>query len=581
MKKIVALGAIAALAGGMFFADEPAINTSIAEFSGNAEVKWGMDLDAGQHGFTNSTDSKLKVNLWDGGTKATEGDDVWAELKIEAKAGAIENGVFKDGAAQSWDAKYNSETDKYDVTYNETKPEIKEAKIHFGDFYVDIRSGNTQVGEFKPDAAIVADKAWLDNAGVKFENGIQAGYDAEAFKFSLDFRSYKAAKTNYTSAYGIAVNAGLKDNLVPGLTIDAGLGVNLSTDYKDCKDPAIEDTVADDVASIPNHAAAIIDWDEKNTVNTDHALPGELTNAKGETAILKEAHQIAYSLKAAYKFSLDDEMYVKPSVGFRGSYTTGTYMKETATNLENELAVGAMFGWGEVNKDANAGVPFLDGDSAKKVSEGAAVVVYIPLPSVSTWKDTKHTEHDALQAMIVPSFYLGETKVEGLKAAAYGEIGILKYIEEKDQPEPASDGKVTEHFGSIAMENETSAIALAAGLSYGITLDNDATVTPKAGFRYANSSYVNNDLYKKSDIFKNLGMQKAADPDDKKAWSADFFNLKVGVDIGGLINNTTFSVNYNSANLLNGIDTKSGYAEDTKYYNVKNGTFDVGCKIAF
>ena len=581
MKKIVALGAIAALAGGMIFADEPAINTSIAEFSGNAEVKWGMDLDAGQHGFTNSTDSKLKVNLWDGGTKSTEGDDIWAELKIEAKAGAIENGVFKDGAEQKAKItlKEDEKTHKWSGSgeWDATKPEIKEAKIHIGEnFYVDIRSGSTQVGEFKPDAAIVADKAWLDNAGVKFENGIQAGYDAEAFKFSLDFRSYKADKTNYTSSYGIAVNGGLKDNLVPGLTVDAGLGVNLSTDYKDCKDPTIEDKVADDVASVDKHAAAIIDWDK--SIATDHALPAKM-KINGEEVTLKEGRQIAYALKAAYKFALDDSMYVKPSAGFRGSYTTGTAKKETTTNLENELAVGAIFGWGEVNKDANAGVPYLDGDSAKKVSEGVAIVAYIPLPTVSTWKDTKHTEHNALQAMIVPSFYLGESKVEGLKAAAYGEIGILKYIEDKDQPK--ADGKTTEHYGSTKFENETSAIAFAAGVSYGITLDNDATVTPKAGFRYANSAYVANDLYKKSDVFKALGMQKAAKADDKKTYAADFFNLKLGVDIGGLINNTTFSANYNSANLLNAMDTDSGYKKDTKYYNVKTGTFDIGCKISF
>ncbi len=581
MKKIVALGAIAALAGGMIFADEPAINTSIAEFSGNAEVKWGMDLDAGQHGFTNSTDSKLKVNLWDGGTKSTEGDDVWAELKIEAKAGAIENGVFKDGAEQKPKITLEEDEDTHKWTgkgeWDTTKPEIKEAKIHFGDFYVDIRSGSTQVGEFKPDAAVVADKAWLDNAGVKFENGVQAGYDAEAFKFSLDLRSYKAEKTNYTSSYGIAVNGGLKDKLVPGLTVDAGLGVNLSTDYKDCKDPTIEDTVADDIASLEKHAAAIIDWDKG--LATDHALPAEMTVA-GEKVTLKEGRQMAYALKTAYKLSLDNDMYVKPSVGFRGSYTTGTFNKETLTNLENELAVGAMLGWGEVNKDANAGVPFLDGDSAKKVSEGVAVIAYIPLPTVSTWKDTKKTEHSALKAMIVPSFYLGETKVEGLKAAAYGEIGLLNYIEDKDQPKPSSDGKVKETYDSIANENETTAIAFVAGLSYGITLDNDATVTPKAGFRYANSSYVNNELYKKSDLFKALGMQKAASADDKKAYKADFLNLKLGCDFGGFINNTTFSVNYNSANILNAMDSDN-FAKDTKYYNVKNGTFDIGCKISF
>ena len=569
MKKIVALVAIASLACGMIFADEPVVDTKIAEFNGNAEVKWGVDLDAGQHGFKNSTKTKLKMSLWNEGTVETSGDGLWAEIQVKTGESKIEG---EDKAPS---------TSFGDLS-------IEAAKIHYDDFYVDIRSGNTQVGEFKPDTALHSDTAWLNNAGLEFKNGIQVGYDPTDFKFSLDFRSYKADNTDYTSAYGIAFNAGLKDSLVPGLTVDAGVGVNLSTDYKDCGSEAIDGVEATNTqADLDKHAAAILDWDKG--IATDHSLPTGLKNG----------HQIAYAFKAAYKLAIDDAMFVKPSAGFRGSYTTGTdpAADKAVTSLENEVAVGVLFGWGDVNVDAAAGVPFLNDNGEKKVSPGVGVVAYIPLDTIDTFDDVKTTTTDALTAVIVPSFYLGDDKVEGLKAAAYGEIGLYKYVDPKDYLDPVNapgvlkDSKEKDILikGSVK-ENETTAIAFAAGLSYGITLDSDATVTPNFGFRYANGAYVSNGLMGKySDIFKSdLGFQNTffekAEDAAKQTYTADFFNLKIGCDFAGFIDNTTFSLNYNSANLLNGIgEEKSApaYAKDTKYYNVKLGTFTVGCKIAY
>ena len=578
MKKIVALGAIAALACGMVFADEPAIDIKVAEFSGNAEVKWGMDLDAGQHGFTNSESAKLKINLWNEGTKETEGDGVWADIQIK--------GAGKDVASDS-------------TTFPIPAASVERAKLHINDFYIDIRSGNTQVGEYKPDMSIHGDNfKWFGNAGLNFSQGIQAGYDAEAFKFSLDFRSYyvdkdsddgtvKATGTHYTSAYGIKAEAGLKDNLVPGLTVDAGIGMNISKDFKSTTDATIEETVAKDNASLTagKHTANIYDKDKAATAT--QLFGGQ-----------KDYTQIAYAAKAAYKFAIDDEMYIKPGVGFRGSNATWTTAADkSASKMENELAVGALFGWG-AQADANAGVPFLDGDSAKKVTPGVGVTAYIPLPTIEKDDDTTTTTYSALKAFIIPSFFLGDGKVEGLKAAAYGEIGLYNYQKagDKETVETDADGKAYVVSGEdkaftakgIVKENETTAIAFTAGLAYGLTLDNDVTVTPKAGFRYANAAYVANKLEGKySDIFKNLGMQNTFfEKDEDKAkstYTGDFLNLKLGVEIGGLINNTTFSANYSSANLSNAIGEEKStpaYTKDTKYYNVKAGTFDIGCKIA-
>ena len=71
--------------------------------------------------------------------------------------------------------------------------------------------------------------------------------------------------------------------------------------------------------------------------------------------------------------------------------------------------------------------------------------------------------------------------------------------------------------------------------------------------------------------------------------AGDFFNLSAGVEVAGLINNTTFYGHYKSANLLNKTDYKSekvNNAPNANYaeygmYNVKLGTFNVGCKISF
>ena len=68
MKKIIAGAALAALTAGMAFAAEPVADVKVNELSGNAQVKWGVDLDAGKTGFENTVDSHFKVNLFNEGT---------------------------------------------------------------------------------------------------------------------------------------------------------------------------------------------------------------------------------------------------------------------------------------------------------------------------------------------------------------------------------------------------------------------------------------------------------------------------------------------------------------------------------
>lgn len=74
------------------FADEPATNYSVAEFSGSAELGWESNLDKPAHGIYNNASATLKINLLNGGDKATTGDGVWGELKIKINTpDALEN----------------------------------------------------------------------------------------------------------------------------------------------------------------------------------------------------------------------------------------------------------------------------------------------------------------------------------------------------------------------------------------------------------------------------------------------------------------------------------------------------------
>ena len=261
---------------------------------------------------------------------------------------------------------------------------------------------------------------------------------------------------------------------------------------------------------------------------------------------------------------------------------------------------------------------------AKKVTPGVSVIVDIPLVTTEKYnklvgadiKSATNKIHSSVLALIVPSFHTKGELVEGLKASVYSEIGVLRY---KDDPNTASelsdqsytksndDKTDSETWNNAVWKNQKSAFAIAAGVKYDIK-SGDLTITPNAGFRFANEAYVENNInsinpLSVNPVFEKMGAQKTiTDKDNAKkkngqgGYEAGFLNLKAGVDVDGLINNTTFSLAYASANLLNKtdytskkVDLKDGkgeidnpnYNDGWKWYNVKLGTLNVGCKISF
>lgn len=265
MKKIVAMGAAVALAASMFAA-EPVANVAVTEFTGNASVEWGVDLDTNKTGFKNSTDAQLKFKLFDGGSKSTEGSGIWAELKIKSV----------DDYGPAWKAENGTSFIKGAV--------IDTAKIHFNNFYVGILKGDTQTGELKFTRAIKSgdhvNGKLLDNVGPEFyTQGIVAGYDDSNFGVAVDFRSRPTgADANF------AWN-------------DTNGAAQYSNDYAAAAEVTLKDS--------------------------NEFLSG--LEVKGGYSYEFAAHPVmGYSGSVAYKAKVSGDYYLKPAFGYTGASLDGT-----------------------------------------------------------------------------------------------------------------------------------------------------------------------------------------------------------------------------------------------------------------
>ena len=488
MKKALSVFLMAAMAFGAF-ADEPVADVKVAEFSGNAKVEWGVDLDSGKTGFKNTSRVDLKLNLLNNGTKSTTGDGVWGELVLKTDGDSFiqwRNDNYAEGTNAFAANKGMTDALKYKVY-------VDKAQINFGSAYIGIKTGDTQTGKLKMDAAVrSADSDYavtIDNVGpAGYSQGIVAGYNHDMFKVDVDFRSFNQAETTYATILAINGNPAAVDPVKEGDIVFLDNGNTLAVG-KGSKmiGRTIGQKADDDVEAsgqyTDNYAFAL--EGEFKAVENLSVKAGVSYNFKDDVT-----NVLGFSASAGYKLALDDTFFVRPQIGFTGSNDTDA--KVTTTNM----AAGVLFGWGDIGQDKNAGVYFLDGDANKKVSPGVSFIAGFD-PS-----DTK--KGTALRI----AFYSGEI-IPNLTAAADSDIII-------------ADGQDTR-------------VSFAAGAKYAIAVD-ALTVTPQAGIELKN---------------------KAA---------GDSLKVKAGVDVAGLIDNTTLSAVWASNNLN---------AESNKM-----GTLNFGAKIA-
>ena len=602
MKKALSVFLMIAVAFGAF-ADEPVADVNVAEFSGNAAVQWGVDLDSGTTGFQNSYEVNLKLNLLKGGSKSTTGDGVWGELVLKADGDPIQWQNKDQGDTAFAANKGMEESMKYKVF-------VDVAKIHIGPAYIGIKSGDTQTGALKMDAAIRSaddDQAkWVQNVGPKdYSQGIVLGYDSDMFKVDLDLRSKPNVSKKKVTYFSWVTKVDDKDGdgkLSAGdvVTLENGKTLTIPED-----EPAIGTPIGDVPYSTDSISFYGFEEDDSTYYYTDNyaaALEGEFKGVenlsikagasydfaknfqparkpKDKTAKVPQ-HTLGYSASAGYKLGLNDTFYIRPQVGFAGStgFTTtedgDKEWKKSETSME--MAFGLLFGWGEIGEDKNAGVYYLDDNMAKKVSPGVGVVAHIPFVEISkTTYDgntAKTKTYGNIAARIMPSFYSGEI-VPGLTAAAYADIVIPKTGEGKTE----DNGKLVTKYE--AGKDKATAMAFTFGAKYAIEAG-EVTITPQAGVRFANAAYVAYGIEEKDDaVFGKMGDQEkltgqaALDDKDGIKYDGNFMNLKLGVDVAGLIDNTTLSVIWATDNILNDLDN------DAANIN-KLGTLNFKAKIA-
>jgi len=507
MKKIIAITAMAAAVAGFSFADEPTADVSIAEVSGNASVTWGGDLDNNfSSGFKNEGEATLKVNFANKGTKSTEGDGIWGELGVEV----TQNVGFKS---------HTGSTDESGIGGwdgdNGGKIKVSAAKLHFGPVYVGITKGDTKVGDFKvPNAIMSADN---DNAikiggvGADASQGIVAGYGDDNFGLDVDFRSNAPAggKKAYVvfnkSTYAVTYE----------LAGDDGSSTNVNKDgsakdgYEVIK--TIEGVGAGNNFYNNNYGFAA----EAQLKDSNAFVPGLFAKV-GFAMPFTNNPVIGIGASAGYKLAIGESFYLKPTVAYNAAIVSagGT------PTVGQGLVGGVLFGWGDT-ADANAGVPYLDNDQTKKVTPGVGVALAIDgLGST------------AVTTKLVPSFYSGDL-IPNLKAGVVAELNL---------------GNATN-------------FSIAGGAKYTLAVGDSVKISPYGGARFISNGA-------STSVFGVDNKNNAGNSDRVKEANDNILNVKAGVELGGLISNTTFDVWYQSCNLTN---TGAG---------AKAGTINLKCKIA-
>ena len=523
-KALVLLLALSMVFGA--FADEPVANVNVSEFSGEASVTWGVDLDAERTGFKNDAKVTMKLNLIDGGDKSSTGEGVWGEIKIKTDGDTFDKVEGNDVA--------------FGTVNLPAKVKVDTAKLHFGDnAYIGITSGDTQVGEYKLDTAVAAEVTKNGNIGdADYKNGITAGYGNDMFAVDVDFRS---ADIKTKDATYVKVAAVTEDGVYIGSNgqvyiADEGLVVgDVITKTKDGNVTIYVDK-ASEASQYSNMYSFAIDGSLKAVENLTlkGGYSADFANTQDETL------ETGFYVAADYKLGLNDTFYLKPQVGYAHTMNNGDFEYNGANFVDAKLNKGnlvaaVLFGWAD-KADSKPGVYFLDKDDDKKVIPGFSVAVEKQLIANADGKvsgaDTEVKGKKSPTALKV-SFFSGEI-VENLTAAAYYETKV---------------GDTEYDVGDSSVKLETNpGFAFAAGLKYKLTAG-EGSITPQFGIAMLGGYYG-----------KPAQIDFVGD-----AYKGEILNLKLGAEFAGYVENTTFSVEYASKNLK---------ADDNK------GTLNFKCKIA-
>lgn len=534
MKKVaLSLLALAVVAAGAF-ADAPKWDPKVTtEFKGAASVTLGYDVDTGLSAFSNDTSVSLIVDLISGGDKSTTSDaDVWGEIRIKTDG---------DPVRIKADDKDTDATTAYD---NGFKLQVDFAKIHFGKAaYLSVSAHDTKLGySNSPDLAFVGH--WFDHGyGLSVANDKSELYTAtgsETVTANVTYVSIGAApatvvatslvagttyfKITHSAAtlsgtrYGKDAGVLFKTNDSVGAANSGGIEFGYTLDKVASLTVDVGTTSAWSTAFVNGGKYAQIAYAAKVGI----LLVDNLTAEVGYSAETTKDSGSVIGGKLAYKYAIDgDKLYVKPQVGvvnIKDAKGAGdkAYNSATASLLIGTGAKAAQFD--------NYGLK-LDSD-------------YGAYPGVSF--GVRYNDKDVV-------YETNEKKaLLGLNVSANS--GSL-----------IADTTLVAAYDTFDLNAKDPKTAITVGFASSIK-NGDVTISPK-GFLVSES-------------LKNAFVQKDTSTSGKAADSALF--AKFNADITGVIPFVTFSVAYESNDLVN------GYINDfTNVVGDKFGKIEFTTKVNF
>lgn len=572
MKKALVFFVALAMIGSVFAA-EPAAEAKVAEFSGNAAVTFGFDLDTVKAGFKNTTEADLKFNLMNGGDKSTTGNGVWGELKLVVNALQIRaTADVSDGHTFAIQTK--KDNDGEDTIF----VEIDTAKLHFNDLYVGITSGDFRYGgsfwypnalnykDSKEDEKYTRSRA----AKLGYDQGLVLGYEKkDLFKVEASVRSKKdtSKKLDKIDHIVLKKDTEIKAGEFYTTVVDAYAGGSTNDIFNSAAVTAIPGKV--DVKKVNADMEAyqrVMKDDETNYWTNKFAFGvyGEVKPIKdlrigvGAAYVLGDAanpddkdnsNDISVFAGVDYRFNFNEDFFIQPTVTYN-FYDDYKVASKGYSIKDNKINAGLRFGFAKSKSDS-------DNNSLLYSLFGQEKLFYettkndkgddILLPGVSVFGSFNFKENAMKTELpVMLTFYSGEL-VQNLKAYALFGANLGPDAGKVAALPPIPYEKLIEGKGLQA----------GAAASYDIKVNDAVTVVPAAGVLWTHSGLT-------------------VDKDNKV--SADEVAVSLKADIKGLVSNTTFTVFWEKAS-FGSLKTKI-LGNDVSSSVTKKGVIGLKAKIA-
>lgn len=572
MKKALVFFVALAMIGSVFAA-EPAAEAKVAEFSGNAAVTFGFDLDTVKAGFKNTTEADLKFNLMNGGDKSTTGNGVWGELKLVVNALQIRaTADVSDGHTFAIQTK--KDNDGEDTIF----VEIDTAKLHFNDLYVGITSGDFRYGgsfwypnalnykDSKEDEKYTRSRA----AKLGYDQGLVLGYEKkDLFKVEASVRSKKdtSKKLDKIDHIVLKKDTEIKAGEFYTTVVDAYAGGSTNDIFNSAAVTAIPGKV--DVKKVNADMEAyqrVMKDDETNYWTNKFAFGvyGEVKPIKdlrigvGAAYVLGDAanpddkdnsNDISVFAGVDYRFNFNEDFFIQPTVTYN-FYDDYKVASKGYSIKDNKINAGLRFGFAKSKSDSdnNSLLYSLFGQEklfyeTTKNDKGDDTL----LPGVSVFGSFNLKENAMKTELpVMVTFYSGEL-VQNLKAYALFGANLGPDAGKVAALPPAAYEKLIEGKGLQA----------GAAASYDVKVNDAVTVVPAAGVLWTHSGLT-------------------VDKDNKV--SADEVAVSLKADVKGLVSNTTFTVFWEKAS-FGSLKTKI-LGNDVSSSVTKKGVIGLKAKIA-